>query len=632
MHGERVQRRLVCILAADIVGYSALMGMDEAGTLERVKRHRSAILEPIISQYAGRIFKIMGDGILAEFNSATDAVQAAWDIQEATAASHSAETPDIALRIGIHLGDVIIENDDIYGDGVNIASRIESLADAGGVCISDDVFRQIHGKINCEFDDGGWHQVKNIAEKVHVHQAILECAAHGPRPSVRKAGGRKRLKVLSVVAVLAFCGLSASIWGWQYWHTPTNQASFDGETTNETADRPSIGVLPFTDLSESEDQSYFSDGLAEDLITDLSRISGLIVIARTSTFAYRGVSRDMREIGKELGARYILDGSVRKFDDRVRVVVQLVNTESGANIWADRFDRPINDLFDLQEDLRSQIVSALRVNLSAREKKWLSRRLTSNPDAYDRYLRGLQQMSFFTAEANAKAQKEFQRSIELDPGFAAAYAQLAQAYSLARENDWASDSMDHTEKALSLAKKAVELDDELPLAYWSLGRIYTRPPYRDSKKALEALEKAVLLDPNFADGFAFLASVLNASGHAEKALGSIENAMRINPTFPFWYYFELGRAQFFLTRFDFAADNFRKASERNPTVAWPHRWLISTYGHLGRADDADWEMTELEGLGAEATISESSALTTITDPNYLDLFLEGLRKAGMPEQ
>jgi tetratricopeptide (TPR) repeat protein len=261
----------------------------------------------------------------------------------------------------------------------------------------------------------------------------------------------------------------------------------------------------------------------------------------------------------------------------------------------------------------------------------MTRHPTSSPEAYDAYLRGLQQTSYFTREGNAAARTYFERAIALDPAFAAAYSQLAQTYSLARENGWAPDEAGLVDKALSLAERAVELDDELPQSYWSLARIYSRPPYRDSERAIAALEKAIELDPNFADGYAFLASTLNVSGHAEQALGAIEKAMRINPRFPFWYYFELGRSQFFLTRFEAAEQNFLKAIERNPSVGWPHRWLVATYGHLGRSDDAEWEISELQSIDSIDTISKIRKITTVHDPAYLNLFIEGLRKAGVPE-
>jgi adenylate cyclase len=632
MERERVQRQLVCIMAADIAGYSAMMGTDEAGTLASVIRHRSEILEPLVARHSGRVFKTMGDGILAEFHSAVDAVQAAIEVQSATGNFEQAETggASVALRIGVHLGDVIKEGDDVYGDGVNIASRLEGLADVGGILISDDVLRQVQGKIEARFENCGYRKLKNIENKINVFMVLSGSVESGRSVVDGRLSRSRRAQIFGAAAVLVVAVIAGAI-----WMTPILQKA-DGQieaadVTIAEASKPSIGVLPFTDLSEDGDQAYFSDGLAEDLITDLSRMSGLVVLARSSTFAYRDSKSDIREVGRKLGARYLVDGSVRKFPDKVRVNAQLIDAETGTNIWAERYDRPSNDLFDVLEDLRSHIVGALEVKLTPREKKWLAKHPTSNPEAYDHYLRGLEQLSFFNADANLRARDEFEAAIGLDADFSAAVAQLAQTYSLASENGWTSNTGEGMAKALEYATRAVKLDDENPQAYWSLARIYTRPPYRDFERAKSALETAVSLDPNFADGYALLASVFNQSGQAERALTSIETAMTSNPGFPFWYYFELGRTQFFLTRFESAAQNFQKAIERNPTVPWPHRWLVSTYGHLGQMDDAEWEISELQSLGSAATVSDAANITTIVDPSYLALYVEGLRKAGMPE-
>lgn len=633
-------RRLAAVLAADIVGYSRLVESDEAGTLAAVKKLLKTLIEPKARQYQGRIVKEMGDGLLLEFSSAVDAAICAVEIQLAATERNAKLRPDsqISYRIGINVGDIVVDGDDIFGDGVIIASRLEGLAEPGGICISENALNQIAGKLDLDFKALGNRKVKNISAPVLVYKIMLDGKAEALKSDIVDAGARHGPLYRNYRAGLAAIALLAAL-AFMWWQFPVTEHANDrkgsgnaersGLAPRET--KPSIAVLPFTDLSETKDQSYFSDGLAEDLITDLSRISGLGVLARASTFAYRDTSRDVRKIGQELGANYILDGSVRRFEHHLRVIAQLVDTETGHNIWAERFDRPDSDLFNLLEELRVKIVSALKVKLSSREEKWLKKRPTSDPQAYDHYLRGLQQVSFFTREANDRARAEFEKAIAIDPGFASAYAQLAQTYSLANENGWVPENADFEKKALSLAKRSVELDDELPQAYWSLGRIYTRPPYRDSGRALEALEKAVALDPNFADGFAFLASVRNVTGNAEEALASIEKAMRMNPGFPFWYYFEEGRAQFFLTRFEAAAESFSKAVERNPTVPWPHRFLVATYGHLGQIEDAEWEISELQGIGTAATISQSKAITTITDPGYLNLYLEGLRKGGMPE-
>jgi len=631
-----LERRLAAILAADVVGYSRLMGEDEAATLAALKLHRTELIDPKSHQYRGRTVKLMGDGALMEFASAVDAVLFAVEVQCAMRKRNEGVPEDrrIVYRVGINIGDIIIEGDDIFGDGVNIAARLEGLAEPGGICVARNVFNQVRGKQDLSFDLLGERQVKNIAEPVSVYRIPLDDRAENLVTDVQAdASGRGRWYSY-VAAGLAFLLVAGGIIWWQPWAPRLKPGSMESveEATLPLRDKPSLAVLPFTNLSDDKAQEYFSDGLTEDLITDLSRISGLTVIARTSTFAYKGQSADVRTIGKELGARYVVEGSVRKMGERVRINAQLINSQTGNHIWADRFDHSIADLFDLQDKVRGKIVQALKVKLSAREERWLARRPTTNPEAYDLYLRGLKQESYFTREGNLESRHLFQRAIELDPSFAAAYAQLAQAYSLAQENSWTDQREEFANKALTLAKKAVELDDELPQAHWSLGRVYTRAPLRDADRAVAALKRVVVLDPNYADGYAFLALTFNYVGRAAEALGVMEKAMQINPHFPFWYLHGLGQSQFLLTRYEAAAKNFKKAIERNPTVSWPHRWLLATYGHLGMQDDAEWEIFELESLNQIVTIKQIRENAPFTDPAYLKLYLDGLRKAGVPEE
>jgi len=441
----------------------------------------------------------------------------------------------------------------------------------------------------------------------------------------------------ATAAVAVFVALALVWLGLQSLFGPLGMSeqsaqAITGESAVIRPENPSIAVLPFVNRSSDDEQEYFSDGLSEDLITDLSHISGLTVIARTSSFAYKGQSKDVRVIGKELGARYILEGSVRKADGRVRITAQLTAAQNGQHVWSGRFDEPINNLFDLQDVFRQKIVSALALKLNPGEERRLAHRATSSTEAYDLYLRARNQESHFTRRSNEAARALLRRAIGIDPKFADAYARLAQNYSLAAENGWVEDRDALSAEALALAQKAVEIDDSSPYAHWSLGRIYSRAPLRDFDQTIAQLRKAIALDPNYADGYAFLASLMDAVGRAEEALSLLDKAMRINPHFPFWYLFELGRAQYFLTRFEIAAANLKKATQRNPTVPWPHRWLVAAYGQLGKRDDAAWELAELDGLGQSLTIETAREGTTIRHPAYVELFVDGLRKAGVPER
>jgi len=317
---------------------------------------------------------------------------------------------------------------------------------------------------------------------------------------------------------------------------------------------------------------------------------------------------------------------------RVRINTQLINSQTGKHIWADRFDRRTAELFDLQDEFRQKIIQALKIKLAAREQRWLARRPTQSPEAYDLYLRGLKHESYFTRNGNIESRQLFQQAIDIDPAFAAAYAHLAQSYSLAQEVGWTDEREEYAAKALEFAQKSVELDDELPQAHWAVGRIFARAPFRDVERSLAAVERAVALDPNYADGHALLASTLNFAGRPEEALSAMGKAMQINPHFPFWYIFNLGQSQFHLERFEAAAESLKRAIERNQAVPWPHRWLIATYGQLGLKDDAEWEIQELQSLGQTVTIKAIMEVTTLRDPKYLNPFLEGLRKAGVPEK
>ncbi|MBT4702135.1 MAG: adenylate/guanylate cyclase domain-containing protein, partial [Rhodospirillaceae bacterium] len=370
----------------------------------------------------------------------------------------------------------------------------------------------------------------------------------------------------------------------------------------------------------------------EDLITDLSKISALIVIARTSSFAYKGKVDDIRKIAKELNVRYVVEGSVRKAGGKVRITTQLIEAESGKHLWAERYDRDFKDIFELQDEVLGKIVGALKITLTSTEQRSLARRETNNPEAYDAYLKGLKQESFFSKDANLESRRYFERAIELDPAFATAYAHLAQSYSLAQENSWTDKKEEFSKKALALAKKAVQLDDELPQAHWALGRIVARPLVRDMDLALASMKRVIELDPNYADGYASYTNTLNYVGRAEEAIPFMEKAMRINPHYPFWYVYVLGQSQFLLTRYEAAIENFKIAVERNPTVAWPHKLLLASYGQLGLLDDADWEISELDALGQSPTIKNAREASPIQDPAYLKLYLDGMRKGGVPEE
>ncbi len=460
MTTERVRRKLSAILSADVKGYSRLMGEDEVATVRTLKEYRQ-IMTLLIRQYRGRVVDSPGDNVLAEFSSVVDAVECAMEVQRALQ-TKNAELPQnrkMEFRIGINLGDVIKEGKSIYGDGVNIAARVEDLALPGGICISGSVYDHVESKVSLRFEYLGEQTVRNIKKPVRVYRVKVEHGSSLP-------------------------GLDRPL---------------------ELPDKPSIAVLPFVNMSDDPKQEYFSDGITEDLITDLSKISGLFVIARNSVFTYKGRPVKVGEVGQELGVQYVLEGSVRKAGDRVRITAQLVDAIKGYHLWAERYDRELGDIFALQDEVAQKIVVALAVTLTEDEQKRLVHRETDNLEAFDHYLRGSEYKKRFMKESNVQARRMFERAIKLDSRFALAYAELA----LTHVDDWCmgwSEDPQSLDRALQYAQRAIALDESLPLAHRTLGHVYLWK--KQHGEAIAAVERAVALDPNDAEGYAELGRIL----------------------------------------------------------------------------------------------------------------------------
>ena len=620
-----LERRLTTILAADVAGYSRLMEAHEQSTYSALKTHLDELILPNVEAGNGRIVKLMGDGLLAEFDSVVSAVECSLALQRGMA-ERNADVPEdakIILRIGIHLGDVIVEGDDIFGDGVNVAARLEAMAEPGAVCISRQVLDQIETKINVARSDLGSCKVKNLTRPVHVYRLDPFGAT-----SAKYAQPKSR-RPLSLVAALAAV-FGTAVFLWQPWNKHIINAEQRTEL-RDTSGLPSVAVLPFENLSGDHSDDYLADGLTDDLITDLARLSGLVVISRSSTLPYKGLSPEVSDVAGELGARYIVLGTMRRSGDTLRINAKLVDSETDAHIWAQRYDRDAKDLLDLQDDVRAQIVSALQVRFTPEEFESISQSKTENPQAYDAYLRARQQESYFTETSTREAIRLYRLALEYDPDFALATARLAIAYTVAVDNGWVTDADESLELARSLATQAIARDPNLPTGYWAMARYYTRDQTWDADKAIDALETAISIDPNYADGYAFLANTLQFVGRSEEGLGMIDTAMRLNPNFPFWYHFTRGANQFHLSRYAEARTSFETAIERNP--GWPasYRYLISTLGHLGDIDEAEWQIEEFQALGFDLNLAEQKAGNKIQDPDYREQFLEGLRKAGVPE-
>ena len=420
-----MERRLAAILAADVVGYTRLMGADEAGTLARLKALRGEIIDPEIARYNGRIVKLMGDGALVEFASVVDVVACAAAIQRANAARDAdlAAGDRLALRIGVNLGDVIVEGEDIYGDGVNIAARLEGLADPGGICISDIVHQSVRAKLDLAFEDLGPQQIKNVAEPVRVYRVRLAPGATGEASPAKRAW--RRPAIAAGIAVLA---LAAGVAVWQRpWEPKVELASVE-RMAFPLPDKPSIAVLPFVNMSDDPEQEYFADGMTEDLITDLSKVAGLFVISRTSTFVYKGHSVPVRQVSEDLGVRYVLEGSVRRAGDTVRINAQLIDATTGGHLWAERYDGNVTDIFAVQDSFVREIVAALALNLSESEQEEIASGQTSNIEAREAFQNGWEHYLRYTPEDNATAAEQFKRAVELDPEYGRAYSALGMVY------------------------------------------------------------------------------------------------------------------------------------------------------------------------------------------------------------
>ena len=623
-----MERRLAAILVADVVAFSRLVGEDEEGTLARLRAARMEVIEPRLARHHGRMVKLMGDGALVEFASVVNAVTCAVDIQQAMTqrAAGQAEGDRIEYRIGINVGDIVVEGDDILGDGVNIAARLEGLATTGGICVSGKVYDEVRGKLDVAFDDLGQQRLKNIAEPVRVYAiragAEIGTGAGHAAPARRKSPLRP-LVAAAAAALLIGAGLTAWLRPWE------TQVVAPVQLPVLSDDRPSLAVLPFDNLSNDPEQEYFVDGMTADLITDLSQVSGLLVIARNSVFVYKGRAVNVQQIGRELGVKYVLEGSVRRAGNRVRINAQLVSAIDGTHIWAERFDREITDVFALQDAVTRKIVTALAVRLTQGEEQRLNRSAEVSPEAYDMLLRGLERLRRFTPEDNRLSRDFFERALALDPNFARAHADLAFSYSMELLSGWTASPEESALLAKKHAKDALELDPDLREVHFAMGSVYLRE--RRFEEALEACLRAIKIDPNYADAYAQMAWFQMYAGRAGDGLELIEQAMRLNPHYPFFYSSVLGQIYFHLKRFPEAAEAFEVAVDRNPQFSIGRQLLATTYAHLDRIEDAEWEAGELLTLLPDFTVSAERARSPYKRQEDLDLYIDGLRQAGLPE-
>ena len=623
-------RRLSAILSADVEGYSRLMRDDEEATVHTVTIYRTAMTH-LINQYRGRVVDSPGDNILAEFTSVVDAVNCGVELQRELA-ERNAELPEnrrMQFRIGINLGDVLQEGERIYGDGVNIAARMESIAEAGGISISGTVYDAIENKIGLEYEFLGEQEVKNIDKPVRAYRVLSfpGAAAHRVIKAKRTVGKRWRNVVVTIAALLVIAVGAWAIWNFYLRPSqpPVEVASAD-KMAFPLPDKPSIAVLPFVNMSDDPKQEYFSDGITEDLITDLSKISGLFVIARNSTFTFKGKSVRIRQVAEELGVRYVLEGSVRKADAKVRINAQLIDATTGNHLWAERYDGKMEDIFALQDKITNQIVSALTVKLTAGEQENIAQKPTSNLEAYDYYLRGKQLLNKRSREGTEKAKSMFKKAIDLDSEFALAYAEHARANVIISMTYYG--YTESLKEASEYVSRALVLDGSLPEAYTVLAPLQLLKRHYD--EAIASAAKAVALDPNKADTYLRQAEVLTYAGRHNDALKAVNKAFRLNPKPPPYYEYVLGLVQFCHRQYAQAIVSLKKAENGMPDFVGPWFYLVLSYAYLGRLDEAKAELKKILGAYPSYNLTTARKITRYKLKEDTEHNVEGFRIAGMP--
>jgi adenylate cyclase len=582
MNTQEYKRKLTAVFSADVAGYSRLMREDEASTVKTLEAYKQAMFS-LIEQHRGRVVDSPGDNILAEFASVVDAVQCAVAAQNELRA-RNAELPEnrrMEFRIGINLGDVIEKEGRIYGDGVNIAARLEGLAAEGGICVSGGAYEQIEGKVPFAFESMGEQTVKNITKPVRVFRVLI---------------GNERFAKKNVEI--------------------------------ELPDKPSIAVLPFVNMSADPEHEYFCDGITEEIITGLSKISGLFVIARNSSFAYKGRSLKIQQVGKELGVRYVLEGSVRRSGNRVRITAQLIDASLGHHLWSERYDRELKDIFAIQDEITTEIMRVMQVKLTEGEQacEWLKRG-SGNLEAYEKVMKGMEYFRRFSPEGNAQARKLFQEGMALDPESPGHYVMLGWTHLVDILQGWTDATARSMEQAVALTRKALELDASLADSHALLGYIHLLN--RDYAQAIAEGERAVRLNPNYADAHGWLAMILTSAGKPDDAILMIKKAMRLNPRPPNWYFLTLGDAFFWGQRYDEAAEAYTKAVKNSPDFLWAYLGLTASHGLLGHEKEAAETAAKVMAIDPRFSLEKYEKRLPYKEQADKDCYISALRKAGL---
>ena len=630
-----MERKLTAILCADVFGYSRLMGENEEATLHTLSSHRK-LIDSLIEQHRGRFVNSAGDSVLAEFASVVNAVQCTVEIQTTLEAENANLPPErrMEFRIGVNLGDVLVDGEQIYGDGVNVAARLESLADPGGICISRTVHEQIRNKLALNYEDLGEQAVKNIAEPVRVFRVLPQAGASTTSKTQRVARKYLQRNIFSVAGLALITAVIVFVYHLSL-RPPAPSASIPPSQPPALPlpNIPSIAVLPFANMSDYRDQEYFSDGITDDLITALSRLPDLLVIARTSTFTYKGKAAKVQDIGRELGVAYVLEGSVRKAGDNVRITAQLVDATTGDHLWAEHYDRPLKDIFSLQDEIVRRIVTTLKLALPL-DTQWRDQlqdmvgQHTDNPEAYDDYLRGMEYILTFSAEGVSKAKEMFEKAIELDPEYTDAYAMLGYVYFQIWYSQYSGDDHKFLDRAIGLEQKAIALDDAHSyLAHADLCRFY---PFRGQyDQAVTECQRAIVLAPSYFYSYYSLAEVSVCSGKPREAIGLIEKTNRVDPSNRVIHEGGRGEAYIVMGRYKEAIPIFKAYVARLSHQSWPHVWLTIAYSELGREQEARIEAMEILQISPQFSVKAEKERICFQDKALEERYLNDLRRAGL---
>jgi adenylate cyclase len=633
MTTQELKRKLTAILSADVKGYSRLMGEDEEWTVRTLKVYKD-VMGSLIQQHRGRVVDATGDNLMAEFASVVDAVQCAVEIQQVLRAKNALlpETRRMEFRIGINLGDVIEEGERIYGDGVNIAARLEGLAEAGGICISGSAYEQIENKLPLRYEYLGEHEVKNIAKPVRVYCARIEADAGPSKLGKEKKPVGKRLSkaALAIVAVVVIAG---AVILYQFVLRPSpskTEVASKEKMAFPLPDKPSIAVLPFVNMSEDPKQEFLCDGITEEIITALTKVRDLFVISRQSTFTYKGKPVKVKQVSEELGVRYVLEGSVQRSGDRIRITAQLIDALTGNHLWAERYERDLKDVFALQDEITMKVLTATQVKLTTGEEALTSTKYFRGKQGLDCYLKYLEGLKYFQGrniEDNRMARRIAEEAIAMCPEFPMAYVLMAWVHVGEYWLGSGKSPRESIEKGIEMAQKALALDDSIASAHGLLGHLYALK--REHDKAIAELERAVALDPGGAEVHMRYAMSLMYVGRSEEAIAMCQKAIRLNPFAGTSLLLIFANALRDAKRFEEAVSEYRKALQREPNNIFAHTNLAGTYIMMGREKEARAEAAEVLRINPKFSVDFWAKAIPYKDQSVTDKYIDALRKAGL---